>query len=73
MFSFDGYAEDALCMEEEDGMWHIYQMERGIRNQEEIVPTVLDACMTMIKKVVTQPADINNLVYEFLSEYKKTA
>ena len=26
MFSFDGYAEDALCMEEEDGMWHIYQI-----------------------------------------------
>ncbi len=65
-YSFDGYAESSVCMEEtSDGALLVYGAERGNKFNVEIHPKLVNALYDIISRVTDSDEDERKIKAEF--------
>lgn len=50
-YSFNGYSEDAICIERSSGMWIVYNGEKGNKYNINKYSDILDACNNLILRI----------------------
>lgn len=50
-YSLNGYSEDAICIERSDGMWIVYNGEKGNKYNLKKYRATLEACIDMILRI----------------------
>lgn len=67
-YSFNGYSEEAVCLEKMDWFWICFNAERGNKFNVVRVSNLEDACVHLIQRVVDSFADECYLIKEFKTQ-----
>lgn len=72
-FSLKGYSEDRVCLDYENGLWHVYVAERGRKYDLYSNKNFSLAAQNLIAKVASTPRQAKMMMYRYTVECKAQA
>ncbi len=70
-YNLDGYSEEAVCIEQNDNYWMVYNGERGNKYNVRKYKNVQDACLDLILRISESEEEERKIQYSFKESLKR--